>query len=237
MCKPLIAREESPTQLNEHDYSPPPPHVQHLPQCSNQELNNPHPPPLLNINNDSARTTNSTLPMNRLTPERRSVWDDKDIDEEPEELLPENRSRNPTPHIMERTEEVFERLCALRAEWRNTAPLTAGSIVARSAPNMHLDMYLVTVTTDEGLKELRSITIPSAIRLLTTILQTISPGMMRSMEMENPEQPEPPSLRPAFVVDVGEEEGPRYFYRVNSPVFQGQWLHMGQPISNVDARA
>uniref|UniRef100_A0A0W0EYS0 Uncharacterized protein n=1 Tax=Moniliophthora roreri TaxID=221103 RepID=A0A0W0EYS0_MONRR len=102
---------------------------------------------------------------------------------------------------------------------------------------MHLDMYLVTATTDEGLKELRSVTIPSAIQLLTTILQTISPGMMRSTETENPEPPEPPSSRPAFVVDIGEEEGPRYFYRVNSPVFQGEWLHMGQPISSVDARS
>uniref|UniRef100_A0A0W0FW60 Uncharacterized protein n=1 Tax=Moniliophthora roreri TaxID=221103 RepID=A0A0W0FW60_MONRR len=234
--EPLIAREESPTQLNEHDYSPPPPHVQHLPQCSNQELNDPLPPPLLNINNDSARITSSTLPMSRSTQDRRSVWDDEDIDEEPEELLPENRSRNPTPRIMERTEEVFKRLCALCAEWRNTAPLTAGSIVARSAPNVHLDIYLVTATTDEGLEELRSVTIPSVIRLLTTILQTTSPGMMRSTETENPEQPEPPAPRPAFVVDIGEEEGPRCFYRVNSPVFIGEWLHMGQPISNVDVR-
>uniref|UniRef100_A0A0W0FJJ9 Uncharacterized protein n=1 Tax=Moniliophthora roreri TaxID=221103 RepID=A0A0W0FJJ9_MONRR len=175
--------------------------------------------------------------MNQLTPNPRSVWDDEDIDKEPEELLPENRLRNPTPRIMERTEEVFERLCALCAEWRNTAPLTAGSIVARSAPNVHLDIYLVTATTDEGLKELQSVTIPLVIQLLTTILQTTSPGMMRSMETENPEQPEPPAPRPALVVDMGEEEGPRCFYRVNSPVFVGEWLHMGQPISNVDARA
>ncbi|ESK81081.1 hypothetical protein Moror_13376 [Moniliophthora roreri MCA 2997] len=235
MCEPLMAREISPMQLNEHNYSPPPPHVQHLPQCSNQEQNDPLPLLLPDTNNDSIRTTNSTLPMNQLTPEHRSVWDDKD--EEPEELLPVNRSRNPTPHITERTEEVFERLCALCADWRSTAPLTAGSIVARSVPNMHLDMYLVTATTDEGLEELRSVTIPSAIQLLTTILQTISPGMMRSTGTGNLERPQSPPPRPAFVVDMGEQEGPRYFYRVNSPVFQGEWLHMGQPISSVDARA
>ncbi|ESK82580.1 hypothetical protein Moror_3667 [Moniliophthora roreri MCA 2997] len=185
--------------------------------------------------NDLIPQTSSTLLMNHLTPEHRSVWDDKDIDEEPEELLPVDRSRNPTPHTMERTEEVFERLCALCADWRNTAPLTAGSIVAWSAPNVHLDMYLMTVTTDEGLEELQSVTIPSVIQLLTTILQMISPGMMRSMEMGSPERREP-LPRPAFVVDIGEEEGPRYFYRVNSPQFQGEWLHMGQPITSVDAR-
>uniref|UniRef100_A0A0W0FJS4 Uncharacterized protein n=1 Tax=Moniliophthora roreri TaxID=221103 RepID=A0A0W0FJS4_MONRR len=50
---------------------------------------------------------------------------------------------------MEQTEEVYERLCALCADWRNTVPLTAGSIVAHSAPNVHLDIYLVTATTDE----------------------------------------------------------------------------------------
>uniref|UniRef100_A0A0W0FVX9 Uncharacterized protein n=1 Tax=Moniliophthora roreri TaxID=221103 RepID=A0A0W0FVX9_MONRR len=153
MYEPLT-QEQSPTRLNEHNYSPPPPHVQHLPLCSDQELSDPTPPLLPTINNDSMPPTSSTPPMNHLTPECRSVWDDKDIDEEPEELLPVDRSRNPTPHTMERTEEVYARLCALCANWRDTVPLTAGSIVARSAPNVHLDIYLVTVTTDEGLKEL-----------------------------------------------------------------------------------
>ncbi|ESK82004.1 hypothetical protein Moror_8418 [Moniliophthora roreri MCA 2997] len=167
------------------------------------------------MNNNSMSQTNSPLPMNQLTPEHRSVWDDEDLDDEPEEMQPVDRSRSPTPRTMERTEEVYARLCALCADWRNTAPLTAGSIVARSALNVHLDIYLVIVTTDEGLEELRSITIPSAIQLLTTILQMISPGMMRSTETESPEQRDPPP-RPAFVVDIGEEEGPRYFYKVNS---------------------
>uniref|UniRef100_A0A0W0GBU3 Uncharacterized protein n=1 Tax=Moniliophthora roreri TaxID=221103 RepID=A0A0W0GBU3_MONRR len=202
-------------QLNKHDYSPPPPHVQHLLLCPDQEPNNLIPPLFPIMNNDSSPPTNSTPLMNRLTPEHRSVWDDEDINEEPEELLPSNGSRSPMQHTMERMEEVFERLCALCADWRNTAPLTAGN---------------------EGLEELRSITIPSAIQLLTTILQTISPGMMRSMETENPERRELPP-RPVFVVDIREEEGPRYFYRVNSPQFQGEWLHMGQPIMSVDAQA
>uniref|UniRef100_A0A0W0GEM0 Uncharacterized protein n=1 Tax=Moniliophthora roreri TaxID=221103 RepID=A0A0W0GEM0_MONRR len=121
---------------------------------------------------------------------------------------------------MEWTEEVYERLCALCASWRSTAPLTAGSIVARSAPNVHLDIYLVTVMTNEGLEELRTITIPSVIQLLTTILQTILPGTMRSMETENPERRDP-LPRPA----------------VNLPQFEGEWLHMGQPAMSVDAQA
>uniref|UniRef100_A0A0W0FN29 Uncharacterized protein n=1 Tax=Moniliophthora roreri TaxID=221103 RepID=A0A0W0FN29_MONRR len=206
--------------LNEHDYSPPPPHVQQLLLYPDQESNNPTPPiPLLNLpttNNGSTAQTSSPPPMNQLTLERRSVWDDEDLNNEPEEIQPVNRSRSPTPHTMEQTEEVYARLCALCAEWRNTAPLTAGSIVARSAPNVHLDIYLVTVTTDKGLKELQSVTIPSTIQLLTTILWMISPGTMRSTETENPERREPPP-RPAFVVDIGEDEGPRYFYRVNLP--------------------
>uniref|UniRef100_A0A0W0FW09 Uncharacterized protein n=1 Tax=Moniliophthora roreri TaxID=221103 RepID=A0A0W0FW09_MONRR len=235
MCEPLT-REQSPTRLNKHNYSPPPPHVQHLLLCSDQELSDPTPSLLPTINSDSNQATSSTPLMDCLTPECRSVWDDEDIDEEPEELLPVDRSRSPTLHTMEWTEEVYARLCALCANWRDTAPLTAGSIVARSAPNVHLDIYLVTVMTDEGLEELQSITIPSAIQLLTTILQTISPGTMRFMETESPEQQEPPP-RPVFVVDIGEEEGPRYFYRVDSSQFQGEWLHMGQPVMSMDAQA
>ncbi|ESK83088.1 hypothetical protein Moror_6078 [Moniliophthora roreri MCA 2997] len=171
--------------------------------------------------------------MNQLTPEHWSVWDDEDLDDEPEEIQPIDRSRSPTPCTMEQTEEVYERLCALCADWRNTAPLTAGSIVARSAPNVHLDIYLVTAMTDEGLEELRSVTIPSTIQLLMTILQTISPGMMRSMETESPDRREPPP-RPAIMVVIGEVEGLRYCYRVNSPQFQGEWLHMGQPTTSMD---
>uniref|UniRef100_A0A0W0ETZ3 Uncharacterized protein n=1 Tax=Moniliophthora roreri TaxID=221103 RepID=A0A0W0ETZ3_MONRR len=153
-CKPLT-REQSPTHLNEHDYSPPPPHIQHLLLCSDQKSSNPIPPIIaLTMNNDSMSQTNSPLPMNQLTPEHRSVWDDEDLDDEPEEMQPVDRSRSPTPRTMERTEEVYARLCALCADWRNTAPLTAGSIVARSALNVHLDIYLVIVTTDEGLEEL-----------------------------------------------------------------------------------
>uniref|UniRef100_A0A0W0F3P2 Uncharacterized protein n=1 Tax=Moniliophthora roreri TaxID=221103 RepID=A0A0W0F3P2_MONRR len=94
--------------------------------------------------------------MNRLTLEHRSVWDDEDLNDEPEEIQPVDRSRNLTPHTMEWTEEVYERLCALCADWRNTVPLTAGSIVAHSAPNVHLDIYLMTAMTDEGLEELRN---------------------------------------------------------------------------------
>uniref|UniRef100_A0A0W0F9R7 Uncharacterized protein n=1 Tax=Moniliophthora roreri TaxID=221103 RepID=A0A0W0F9R7_MONRR len=104
--EPLTAQEPSPTQLNEHDYSPPLPHVQHLLPCLNQELIDPAPLLLPITNNNSTPLTSLTLPMSRLTPERRSVWDDEDIDEEPEELLPVDRSRNPMPHTMERTEEV-----------------------------------------------------------------------------------------------------------------------------------
>uniref|UniRef100_A0A0W0EVU1 Uncharacterized protein n=1 Tax=Moniliophthora roreri TaxID=221103 RepID=A0A0W0EVU1_MONRR len=186
------------------------------------------------MSSDSTSQTNSPPLMNRLTPECRLVWDNEDLNDKPEELRPVDRSRSPTPRTTEWMEEVYTRLCALCADWGNTAPLTAGSIVARSAPNMHLDIYLVTVTTDEGLKELQSVTIPSAIQLLTTILQTISPGTMRFTETESPERQEPPP-RPAFVVDIGEDEGLRYFYRINSPQFQGEWLHMGQLVTSVDA--
>uniref|UniRef100_A0A0W0G9R6 Uncharacterized protein n=1 Tax=Moniliophthora roreri TaxID=221103 RepID=A0A0W0G9R6_MONRR len=244
-------------RLNKHDYSPTSP-SQSLPQqyqnpretLMNRQITPLHPttPPIINY--DSLPITSSPPPLyhpNRVTMNKEiSVWDVEDSDDKDDETEPKNRSRIPMPHTTVWTEEVYEQLSALCVDWRDTAPSTVGITLAQSAPIVHLDISLETAVTEEGLDELHDDTIPSVIQLLMTILQTISRGTTRSVETENPEPSnEDPSEEAddeapnaLIVVDLGEEEGPRYFFAVTRPpFFEEEWLHMGWLITSVDARA
>uniref|UniRef100_A0A0W0GFR6 Uncharacterized protein n=1 Tax=Moniliophthora roreri TaxID=221103 RepID=A0A0W0GFR6_MONRR len=255
-CEPLLPLEPSPTRLNEHDYSLTPP-SQPLPQqCQNPRITltnpqitplSPTTPPIMNY--DSPPITSLPPPLyhlNRVTMnEEISVWDVKGSDDEDNEMEPESRSRIPTLHTTVWMEEVYEQLSALCVNWRDAALSTVGITLAQSVPIVHLNISLETAMTEEGLNELCNDTIPSVIQLLMTILQTISRGTTRPMETENPEEPnEDPSEESddeapnaPIVIDLGEEEGPRYFFVITRlPFFKGEWLHMGQPITSVDTQ-
>ncbi|ESK81261.1 hypothetical protein Moror_8482 [Moniliophthora roreri MCA 2997] len=165
-----------------------------------------------------------------------SVWDNEDEDLDNRDLQIESRSISPTPIIMERIVEVYMILNALCAEWGITAPSTVEAIVVQFVDSVRLGISLKTAITDEGLLKLCNRTIPAVIQLLTTIGETITIGMTRSMEMENPERrQEPPPAADGLTIDIGELEGLRtFFFTLMNREAVGQWLVRGEPLSNVD---
>ncbi|ESK83240.1 hypothetical protein Moror_15093 [Moniliophthora roreri MCA 2997] len=82
------------------------------------------------------------------------------------------------------TDEVFEYLSALCAEWRTTAAKTARATVVRYAGRLRLVTSLEIVVSNDGREELLGTTLPSAHRLLEMISTGVTPTPS-STEMEN----------------------------------------------------
>ncbi|ESK81471.1 hypothetical protein Moror_15795 [Moniliophthora roreri MCA 2997] len=169
-----------------------------------------------------------------------TVWDNEkeNMDEEDNrDLHPERIFNNPTMWPMAWTEEVYAQLNALFARWEPTVPSTVKTTVVRFADNLWLGIYLKTATSDDGLAKLQDQTIPSAIELLTSILQdltmmTISTGTVNNNANDN----EDPGGQTQFV------EGRDMYVLDNSGTrivpaeFVGEWISRGVISSNLEVQ-
>uniref|UniRef100_A0A0W0G989 Uncharacterized protein n=1 Tax=Moniliophthora roreri TaxID=221103 RepID=A0A0W0G989_MONRR len=160
-----------------------------------------------------------------------TVWDDEEEeDEEGEEddrdLLLIRTSNNPMTWPMAWMDE------------EPTALLTVETTVVRFAENLWLGIYLETATNNNGLAELRDQTIPSAIELLTLILQdlTTMTTFMETVSSEGHDNGSPEGQmqfiegRDMYVLD---DEGTR----ILPAELVGEWVQRGIITSNLEVRA
>uniref|UniRef100_A0A0W0F776 Uncharacterized protein n=1 Tax=Moniliophthora roreri TaxID=221103 RepID=A0A0W0F776_MONRR len=99
-----------------------------------------------------------------------SVWDDEDL----EEASSSEPSSSPT-NSNDMTDEVYEYLSALCAEWQTTAAENARATIVKYAGRLHLVTSLEIVVSNDGREELLGTTLPSATRLLEMISTGVTP--------------------------------------------------------------
>uniref|UniRef100_A0A0W0FM50 Uncharacterized protein n=1 Tax=Moniliophthora roreri TaxID=221103 RepID=A0A0W0FM50_MONRR len=244
------------TQLAKHNYSPTPALQVLCPLCPEIPSEEPMPLwtpiPLHTISSskpDSPRFLDPPTPMTSPPPTYHmtcvqvdpivSVWDVEDDKMDNRASLQEPRSRPLTLCIRGQTEGVFEALNALCADWWTTVPPNAQITTAQYAEVLHLDISLETVTTRQGLEELRNESISLTICLLSRIQEMILSGTTNSTETESHEEHRNrPPLVDGFTVDIGEVEDPRTFFFVGQePEFHGEWMIAQSSFSSMDAQA
>ncbi|ESK80952.1 hypothetical protein Moror_13471 [Moniliophthora roreri MCA 2997] len=109
-------------------------------------------------------------------PTMQSVWDNDDLKE-----LSSNKPLTSLNKTRDITDEVYEYLSALCAEWRSTMATNAQSTVVKYAGRLCLVTSLEIVISDKGQIELLKNTIPSTQDLLTMIATGVT-STLNSME-------------------------------------------------------
>uniref|UniRef100_A0A0W0FQE5 Uncharacterized protein n=1 Tax=Moniliophthora roreri TaxID=221103 RepID=A0A0W0FQE5_MONRR len=133
------------------------------------------------LNPSLANQRATPIPPRTLTrdPMARSVWDDEDL----EEVSSSDQSSSPN-NSNDMTDEVYEYLSALCAEWRTTAAENARATVVKYTGRLRLVTSLEIVVSNDGRVDLLETTIPSAHNLLMMISTGVTPTP-NSMETES----------------------------------------------------
>ncbi|ESK82041.1 hypothetical protein Moror_13434 [Moniliophthora roreri MCA 2997] len=171
-----IWRASTPPRFRDATTVTPPPRYRSVLTAPSTPISNPSglllPPTEIPPNQSLANHQSTPIPPRTLIrdPTTRSVWDDEDL----EEASSSEPSSSPT-NSDDMTDEVFEYLCALCAEWRTTAAETARATVVRYAGRLRLVTSLEIVVSNDGREELLGTTLPSARRLLEMIFTGVTP--------------------------------------------------------------